>query len=140
MCCKTDSHNQSFLDLRVAQVRVIFSLNDTIIKEWFPFGTTLPKHLAYLEWFTAFPREPDENHGLYKISRAYHPDGQRLACIVPVSDIYCSVHLLPKFGPAAPREWTTSNVLDKCSTFFVNIMSDRHMFDIFHSLSSSNRS
>jgi hypothetical protein len=126
-------------DYRVAQVRVIFSLTESIIKQWFPTGTIPPKYLAYVEWFTPFAREPDGYHGLYKVSCSHHSAEQRLATIIPVSNIHCSIHLLPKFGPVAPREWTSSTVLDNCPNFLVNSMADRHIFNIFHSL-TNNRS
>ncbi|KAF8207660.1 hypothetical protein K438DRAFT_1575238, partial [Mycena galopus ATCC 62051] len=93
----------------------------------FPSGITPPKHLAYVEWFSTFTSHPEPHHLLYKIRRSLK-NGVRLATIVPVDNIRRSVHLLPKFGPIAPREWTSSNVLDLCSTFFVNSLSDRHMY------------
>jgi hypothetical protein len=86
-----------------------------------------PDHLAYIEWFSNFPNAPDQNHGLYKISRA-HYQGKWLSSIVEVSDICRSIHLFPHFGPAVPREWTSTTVLDQCSTFFVNSLSDRHCY------------
>jgi hypothetical protein len=55
-------------------------------------------------------------------------DNHRLTSVIPVSSIRRSVHLFPKFGPIAPKEWTSSTVLDLCSTFFVNSQTDRHIF------------
>ncbi|KAJ6605637.1 hypothetical protein B0H10DRAFT_1659135, partial [Mycena sp. CBHHK59/15] len=55
--------------------------------------------LAYVEWFSKFPRKPDPNHGMYKISRPV----EHAASIIPVSQIRRSVHLFPKFGPVTPR-------------------------------------
>ncbi|KAJ6611148.1 hypothetical protein B0H10DRAFT_1953313 [Mycena sp. CBHHK59/15] len=86
---------------RVGQVRVVFSFPEKSIRKIFKAGITVPKYLVYVEWFTAFKSQPEDNHLMYKISRAEN-----------------SVHLFPKFGRIAPREWTSSNVLEKCSTFF----------------------
>lgn len=74
-----------------------------------------------------FPATPNINHGMYSISRALQ-DGERQASIIPVRNICRSVHLIPKFGVVALREWTTSNVLDQCSTFFVNNFTDRDAY------------
>jgi hypothetical protein len=86
----------------------------------------LPTHFAYAEWFTPFG-QPEANHGLYRISRLVC-NGERLASIIEISDIRRSVHLIPKFGPVAPREWTSGTVLELCSTLFVNSFSDRHAY------------
>ena len=51
--------------------------------------------------------------------------GDRLASIIPVKNIARSVHLFSKFGSVASCTWTSSNVLELCSTFYVNPYSDR---------------
>jgi hypothetical protein len=61
---------------------------------------------------------------MYKVNGSMK-DGYR---IIPVVNIRRSVHLLPKFGPVAPADWKSSNVLDKCSHFFVNSLTDRHIY------------
>ncbi|KAG0693631.1 hypothetical protein DFH29DRAFT_816151, partial [Suillus ampliporus] len=57
--------------------------------------------LAYVKWFTPFPSAPDQNSGLYKLSRSLH-GGETVTSIVSVADIECSVHLIPRFGVMAP--------------------------------------
>ncbi|KAJ6605728.1 hypothetical protein B0H10DRAFT_2311298 [Mycena sp. CBHHK59/15] len=111
---------------RVAQVRVIFSLRPSDIQILFLPGIHPPKYLAYVEWFTPFT-QPEPDHLMYKVTR-HLEDGDRLASIIPVTNIRRSVHLLPKFGPVAPPEWKSSTVLDDCKYFFVNSMTDRHIY------------
>ncbi|KAJ7703550.1 hypothetical protein B0H17DRAFT_922054, partial [Mycena rosella] len=83
--------------------------------------------LAYVEWFSPFTATPEPNHLMYKVSRT-EKDGERMASIIPVQNIRRSIHLCPKFGPAVPPEWKSSNVLEKCRTFFANPLSDRHIY------------
>ncbi|KAJ7750301.1 hypothetical protein B0H16DRAFT_1843496 [Mycena metata] len=103
---------------RVGQVRCIFSIPEKQVQQIFNAGITVPKYLVYIEWFTAFKSRPEPNHLLYKISRAENRDGDRMSSIIPIDNIRRSVHLFPKFGLVAPREWTSSNVLEECATFF----------------------
>ncbi|KAJ6616995.1 hypothetical protein B0H10DRAFT_2164530 [Mycena sp. CBHHK59/15] len=111
---------------RMAQIRVVFSLPARHIRTLFSRGINPPKYLAYVEWFSPF-RHPEPDHLMYKVNRSLK-DGDRLASIIPVVNIRRSVHLLPKFGPVAAADWKSSNVLDKCPYFFVNSMTDRHIY------------
>jgi hypothetical protein len=113
--------------LRVAQVRAIFSIPKRLISKELPSHVDLPKHLAYVELFSSFGSVPDPNHGMYKVTRVLD-GGQPLALIIPVTSVLRSVHLFPKFGPVASREWSSSSVLDDASSFYVNPWSDRSMY------------
>jgi hypothetical protein len=105
----------------------VFSLSDSAIKTLFPRHLIpgLPKHLAYVEWFTAFTPSPEPHHKLYKISRLLR-NGDRLASVIPVLNIKQSLHLFPRFGHNPFHEWSSSDVLEKCPVFFVNPFTDRY--------------
>ena len=64
---------------------------------------------------------------MYKISRAFK-NGECHAGVIPVENIHRSVVLFPDFGASAPRDWTSSSVLEDCDTFFVNPFTDEHAF------------
>ena len=64
---------------------------------------------------------------MYKVSRVSMTEG-RFASIISVENIQRSVALFPVFGPIAPRDWTSDNVLESCSTFYVDPFSDEHAY------------
>lgn len=89
----------------------------------------VPEHLAYVEWFTPFNSlRPGRDHGMYKVSKLRNANGQQKASVIPVFLIRQSVHLFPMFGPVAPAEWKSSNVLDLAEEFLVNSFSDRFQY------------
>jgi hypothetical protein len=57
--------------------------------------------------------------------------GHRRATIIPVDTILCSVHLIPRFGPVTPSEWSSSTVLEQCNTFFINPFTDLYNYLTF---------
>ncbi|KAI0038979.1 hypothetical protein FA95DRAFT_1502450 [Auriscalpium vulgare] len=113
---------------QVAQVRVIFSLPVKARAAAFPQGYQGPVHLAYVEWFTPFTPVAEPNHQMYRVARKFRAGLRRHASVVAVKDIHRSAHLIPRFGPQAPRHWTSANVLDKCRIFYVSSFVDRHTY------------
>ncbi|KAI9436431.1 hypothetical protein H4582DRAFT_2112092 [Lactarius indigo] len=114
---------------RIVQVRVVFQLPDRVIPNLFSSSnTTIPLYLAYVEWFSPLSATPDNNNLMYKVSRLIHQDRRR-ATIIPVESVLCSVHLLPRLtGPVGPHNCNSFSVLDQCSTFYVNLFSDRYIY------------
>ena len=103
----------------MGQVRVIFTLPDSV--DGIP-----AERLAYIEWFSKFTA-PGDGHGMFKLNRSLE-GGERMASIVPLSAIRRSVHLFPKFGSVVPEGWSSDNVLEKCTSFYLNPFTDRHMY------------
>ena len=98
------------IGLMVAQVRVIFQLPQE-------YGT-FPHPLAYVEWFMGFST-PVTDLGMYQISRSSHSH-RRQVSIIPITQIKCSIHLIPKFGKQMDPSWTADDVLERCKYFYVN--------------------
>ncbi|KAF8958080.1 hypothetical protein BDZ97DRAFT_1906593 [Flammula alnicola] len=102
------------------RIRCIFSLPPSASERWFPHGLPL-KHLAYVEWYTPFRRSSFEpNSKMYRVSPLMSGGAQKVS-VIPISLIRESIQLFPKFGPAAPTSWKSSNVLYQTSVFYVNL-------------------
>ena len=111
----------------VVRVKVIFSISKRFHVHLFKPGIDVPDHLAYVEWYSPLGVQ-DPNHRMFKISPLKDSDGTRICSVIPLSDVQRSVHLIPRFGPVAPVNWMSSNVLDECTTFFLNDFTDRDLF------------
>ncbi|KAI9461560.1 hypothetical protein BJY52DRAFT_1203368 [Lactarius psammicola] len=115
----------------VGRIRAIFSIPQKYHVRLFNPMVSVPLHLAYVQWYSPLT-DLDTNYGMFKIRPQTDLEGNWICSIVPVGNIRRSVHLLPKFGPVVPAEWTSSNVLDCCDTFFVNNLTDRQIFHTLH--------
>ncbi|KAH8986507.1 hypothetical protein EDB83DRAFT_2240317 [Lactarius deliciosus] len=118
--------------LRIAQVRVVFQLPNKVLSQLFPSTDVAPPtHLAYVEWFSPIPTTPDSNSRLFKVSRLTR-NGRRLASVIPVDNIYSSVHLLPRFGQLEDTPGcNTFSVLELCHSFYINPFSCRDIYLLF---------
>ncbi len=115
----------------IGQIRCLFLLPKKARARW--FHPKFPHvYFAYVEWFSPFSSSRFDPHSkLYRISRLFHPaskGGHRKASVIPISLIKESIHLFPKFGPVAPAEWRSSNVLEVAPAFYVNPFSDRFVY------------
>ncbi|KAI0733471.1 hypothetical protein C8Q72DRAFT_772530, partial [Fomitopsis betulina] len=114
------------IDMRVRQVRTVFSLPEKHLLSLFPTVAQVPRHLVYIEWFTPFTAEPDSRYGVYKVGRL--TGSAKIASVVPLTLLERSVHLFPKWGGPVPTAWKSENVLDKCGTFYLNPTKDTHSY------------
>jgi hypothetical protein len=113
---------------RIGQVRLVFQIPSKVHHQVFPLLDALPIHLAYVEWFSSLSAAPDPKHLMHRVSRSLQTDGSRCAEVIPVDSILCSVHLIPRFGPVTPRDWSSFTVLEQCHTFYVNPFTDRDSY------------
>ncbi|KAI0323362.1 hypothetical protein GY45DRAFT_1264699, partial [Cubamyces sp. BRFM 1775] len=116
----------TYTSYRVGRIRLLFKIPKRAAERLFP-GQIIPGHLAYVEWFSAFTA-PNQVHGLYKVTRPRGRAGEKLPSIIEISQIRRSCHLYPDFGASAPRDWSSSTVLDQSTHFWVNPFVDLHMY------------
>ncbi|KAH8978805.1 hypothetical protein EDB86DRAFT_3067224 [Lactarius hatsudake] len=113
-------------------VRVVFQLPNKVLSQLFPSTDVAPPtHLTYVEWFSPIPTTPDSNSRLFKVSRLTR-NGRRLASVIPVDNIYSSVHLLPRFGQLEDTPGCNMfSVLELCHSFYINPFSCRDIYLLF---------
>ena len=109
-------------------IQVVFSIPEKAHNIIFNSGVAIPQHLVYVEWYTPFSDPFDCNHLLYKVFSLQDEVGGHLCSVIPLASIQHSVHLFLRFGPSAPQEWTSSNALNLCSSFYVNTFTDSHLY------------
>ncbi|KAG1798154.1 uncharacterized protein HD556DRAFT_1232565, partial [Suillus plorans] len=114
------SNLRTFEGVRVAQVRVIFTL-----PHQFQVGSG---PLAYVKWFTPL-REPDPSCGLHQVSRSTH-QLQQNAAVIHLDKIVCPCHLIPKLGPSVDPRWMSANVYEMAHDFYLNTFIDLETFCI----------
>jgi hypothetical protein len=103
------------LGCRIARIKAIFKLPDTGLNKQ-PLGSKYPKEpLAYIEWYSKLQRA-EAYHGMYKIK----PLESREGIVVPLTQIRQGCMLFPDFTSGRNSAWTSENVLDLSSAFFVN--------------------
>lgn len=115
---------------RIGRVRIVFSLPEHSLRILFLTGKEIPRHLVYVEWYMPFSKDPDPSTLMFKVSPLKDRAGGRTCSIIPLANIRRSAHLIPKFGAAAPQEWTSSTVLNLASVFYVNSFTDMNMYRI----------
>ena len=106
--------------LRVAQVHVLFNLP--------PQFSIISSPLAYVEWFTPLGI-PDQITGMHVVRRSTRRR-EANSEVVTVDRLIRGCHLIGKAGRVMDRAWTTENVLQKATNFWVNNYISRDMFMI----------
>ncbi|OSX66647.1 hypothetical protein POSPLADRAFT_1133402 [Postia placenta MAD-698-R-SB12] len=103
------------------------------------YGRFASKHpLAYVEWFTPLQTIcPDT--GMFKISPSTRRHRHRTA-IIPITQIARSCHLIPHWGHVMDRTWASADILDKCSSFYVNPYLHHDDFLLLQYLQSQSKS
>ncbi|KAG1767064.1 Zn-finger domain-containing protein [Suillus placidus] len=116
------SNLRTFEGVRVAQVRIIFTLPRQF-QVW-----TSSRALAYLEWFMPL-QEPDPSSGLRQVSHSTR-QLHRNAAVIYIDEIVRPCHLIPKMGPSVDPGWTSANAYEMANDFYLNTFIDLETFCI----------
>ncbi|KAG1818055.1 uncharacterized protein BJ212DRAFT_1446545 [Suillus subaureus] len=116
------SNLQTFKGVRVAQVRIIFTLPCQ-----FQVGM-YSQALAYIKWFMPL-QEPDPSSGLCQVSCSTH-QLHRNAAVIYIDEIVHLCHLIPKMGPSVDPGWTSANAYEMANDFYLNTFIDLETFCI----------
>ncbi|KAJ3847772.1 hypothetical protein EV368DRAFT_50596, partial [Lentinula lateritia] len=115
--------------IQVARVCLLFRLPSEIASFHHP--------LAYVQWFKPFQKDPVKDLNLFKLSYSFRQHYPHCS-IIPVTQIIQTCHLYPVYGCSVDATWTSDNILDKCSSFYLNVylrhrdfLLFRHWIDMF---------
>lgn len=75
--------------------------------------------LVYVEWFTPLG-QPDSATGMHVVKRSTR-HRRRKSEIVSIDDLVCDCHLMEKCGTQVDGSFTTDDVLEKATQFYLNI-------------------
>lgn len=81
----------------------------------------------YVEWFSNFARAPDSHYHMSKVT-APLTEREKITSVIPLALLERSAHLHPKWGGPVPVHWTSENVMDECTTFYLNQYKNLHDF------------
>ncbi|KAI0077317.1 hypothetical protein K474DRAFT_1596309 [Panus rudis PR-1116 ss-1] len=108
-----DRDRSMILGLRAARVRVIFKTPPQFVL----LGSR-SEALAYVEWYTPFTRIDNAIH-MYYVARSTRNNIPNVS-IVRVQDIVAPCHLVPRCNQKIDPSWSSENVLERASHFYVN--------------------
>ena len=117
--CHSGSLKNMVLGCTVAQLRIIFSPNDN--RSGIPF-------FAYVQPFNIAPNAkgtPDPDTQLYRLVRVLRSDRTRKGLIVPLTDIWRPVELIPRFGRKCNTDWTCDTAVELSKEFYLNCFADK---------------
>ena len=99
-------------------MRVIFVPDDN--RSGVPF-------YAYVQPFRIAPNangEVDPDIQLYRLVRVLRGDRTRKGLIVPLTDIWRPVELIPRFGEEVSEDWTCDTAVELSNELYLNCFAD----------------
>ena len=71
---------------------------------------------------------PDDGIEMFQVMRVYNSKKQRKGSIIPLSDIWRPIELIPKFGKRCPMNWTFNTSVELSEKFYVNCFGTRQTY------------
>lgn len=96
--------------------------------------------LAYVEYFKHGPRTlslqengekhhvPDDDIEMFRVIRKFGRDEKRIGGVIPLTDIWRPIQLIPVFGKKCPVTWDSDNAVELSKEFFVNSFWDKETY------------
>ncbi|KAJ8507713.1 hypothetical protein ONZ45_g9944 [Pleurotus djamor] len=105
---------------RAGRVRIVFKLPDEVGQDENPHlkdvFDTCSQGLAYIQWYSKFPTQQVNSHGMIRVkpTESYS--------VVPLENIRQSCMLTPNFPAdfSASLKWNSEEVLDQAPSFYLN--------------------
>ena len=83
---------------------------------------------AYVHPFQIAPNakgEVDPDIQLYRLVRDFRSDRTRKGLIVPLTDIWRPVELIPRFGEKVSKDWTCDTAVELSNELYLNCFADK---------------
>ena len=83
---------------------------------------------AYVQPFRIAPSArnvAESDSKMYRLVRDLRGDRTRKGLIVPLTSIWRSVELIPKFGKSCNRDWTCNTAVESSKEFYFNCFGDK---------------
>lgn len=103
----------------IAQLRIIFVPDNNC--SGVPF-------YAYVQPFRIAPNakgRADPNIKMYRLVRDLRNDRTRKGLIIPLTDIWRPVELIPKFGDKCSKDWTCDTAVEQSKELYLNCFMDK---------------
>ncbi|KAJ3966097.1 hypothetical protein EV361DRAFT_809606, partial [Lentinula raphanica] len=115
-------------------LRVVFRLPKMVHRQGSLVNPPAPwpqEHLAYVTWYSRFKPSPDDATGMYKIEPTVGSNGVPQGAVIPLSNIRQNCMLVPSKASWG-EDWNSDNILDRCSSFFVNNLQSKYTYQTIY--------
>lgn len=69
-----------------------------------------------------------DNVEMFEVVRHLRSNGERFGEVIPITDIWRPVDLIPQFGNKCPEDWTCYTAVEEATAFLVNSFWDKETY------------